>query len=56
MFRIKFGEEEEEEEEAKGGGGVDVGVYRVWKAIQKWWPLVFARSSFTLGNGWGVKF
>ena len=28
----------------------------MWKEIRKRWPLVFARSSFVVGNGRGVKF
>ena len=32
--------------EGREGSGVGL-----WKAIPNWWPLVYAKSSFIIGNG-----
>ena len=53
MIRAKFGEEEQGWCSCAMREGHEVGL---WKAIRSCWPLVYARSSFVVGNGRGFKF
>ena len=53
VIKAKYGEEEGGWCSREVREGFRVGM---WKETCSWWPLSYARSSFVIGNGRGVKF